>query len=276
MASYRNLLLLAGRVVKSFTDSGSGVDVIQPTQFIIADAGAGVESWALSSVTLGLTDLGVGSETITTIIGEFITMADFGSSSDSISIAFGGISISDSGVGTEADVMQINVALLDTGAGTDVFSLVYSFALIEPALSVELATVAPVSGNLVISDFSIAADFAFHSQGYLQLDGFDLPHVQTLKITEQPQIEDLKVQGGSLPKRSVIAKMARVVEIDGWTSSQTDIDELESMKDGTIRLFLHPSGDSFAILVSDLSVDNTADSYGRRSYKLTLKETRAW
>jgi hypothetical protein len=274
--SYRNLLLLGGFTVKAFTDTGSGSDAILPTTFTIADSGAGVDAWTLSSVSAAMSDAGVGSETISTIIGEYVALYDDAYSSDSASIAFGGISISDSGVGTEADVMQISVALLDTGAGTETFGLTYAFTLIDPALSAELAAVAPVSGNFVVSDFSIGVDFTFRLQGYLQLGGFDLPHVQTLKISEQPDIEDLKIQGGSLPKRSIISKMGRVVDIEGWTYNQSDIAALEVMKDGTIRLFLHPSGDSFAVLVSDFSADNVADDYGRLTYRITLKETRTW
>lgn len=270
-----NRLLLLSGYVQSFTDTGTGVESV--TIYItISETGAGVDVWTLASATFAVADLGVGSEAGSAVIGQYSTQYDNGYALDSISIAFGGISIADVGVGTEGDTISVSFGATDSGAGVDVFGITYSFTLFETGLSVEDVTVAPVSGNIVISDFSFAADFAFHLQGYLRLDDFDLPHVQTLHITEQPEIEDLKIRGGSLPKRSIISKMGRVVAIEGWTDSQDDVDALGALKDGTIKVFLHPSGDSFAVLVSDVQVDNMVDDYGRRGYTLTLKETRAW
>jgi len=102
---------------------------------------------------------------------------------------------------------------------------------------------------------------------------FELPHVLSLRITDETVMDTRLIQGGSLPKQKMLGKPGRVVEIEGWTTDQDDIDDMEALMDGTVRTFLHPSGDSFAVLVADFNPDARADERNRRIYRLTLKET---
>lgn len=283
-------LVLGGPYPNSWTEAGSfdtgafshqftGLDentiiYYRAKAYNSAGWGYGGEQSFTTWKTVSAVETGVCSENIIAIIGQYLALYDDGHSSDSTSVGYSELAISESGVSTEA--LGIGFTLLDSGVGTEEFTRTYELLLLDSVVSFELAEAAPVSGHIVVYDVSLAADFAFRLQGYLRLDDFDLPHVQTLHISEDPQIRDVKIQGGSLPKRSILSKMGRVVEIEGWTDSQSDVDDLEAMKDGTVRVFLHPSGDSFAVLVSDVQVDNRVDDYGRRNYMVTLKETREW
>ncbi|MGB9022994.1 MAG: hypothetical protein WCC94_06105 [Candidatus Bathyarchaeia archaeon] len=87
---------------------------------------------------------------------------------------------------------------------------------------------------------------------------------------------DKKLQGGLLPRRKMVGKLGRVVEIVGWSDSQSEIDALEALVDGTARTFYHPSGDSFAVLVTGFNPDQSVDEYDRRAYRLSLVELRSW
>jgi len=49
---------------------------------------------------------------------------------------------------------------------------------------------------------------------------------------------------------------------------------MDALADGSRRTFIHPSGDSFAVIVTGFDYDRTADQYTRRDYRTTLKETR--
>lgn len=79
-----------------------------------------------------------------------------------------------------------------------------------------------------------------------------------------------------MPRRKLIGKPWRVVEIVGWSNSQSEIDTLEALLDGTARTFYHPSGDSFAVLVTGFNPDQSVDEYDRRAYRLSLVELRSW
>lgn len=68
----------------------------------------------------------------------------------------------------------------------------------------------------------------------------------------------------SLPKRSLLAKAGRVVEVEGWTDEETDMVTMKSLQDGTRRTFIHPSGGSFAALVTGFNPSRTVDEYNRR------------
>jgi hypothetical protein len=85
-------------------------------------------------------------------------------------------------------------------------------------------------------------------------------------------MSDKKVQGGSLPRRRMVGKPGRVVEITGWSDSQTEIDALDALRDGVRRTFYHPSGDSFGVLITGFEPSRTVNEYNRRSYRLGLVE----
>ena len=91
-------------------------------------------------------------------------------------------------------------------------------------------------------------------------------------MTDDGTINEKIIQGGALPVRELIGRRGRVVEIEGWTTSQTDIDSIEALVDGRLHTFIHPSGDSFAVLVTRFEPDRQADEYGERAYRLTLLE----
>ena len=72
----------------------------------------------------------------------------------------------------------------------------------------------------------------------------------------------------------MVGKQGRTVTMEGWTDQQSDIDALEALLGGVSRTFYLPSGDSFAVLVSSFNPALTVDDYDRRSYHLTLMESR--
>jgi hypothetical protein len=61
---------------------------------------------------------------------------------------------------------------------------------------------------------------------------------------------------------------------DAWTSLTCQAAVGDTGVEGNRRTFLHPSGDSFAVLVTDFEPESSVDEYDRRIYRLTLKETR--
>ncbi len=79
-----------------------------------------------------------------------------------------------------------------------------------------------------------------------------------------------------MPQRRMRGKPGRIVEITGWTKIQSDIDAMQALVDGVSRVFLHPSGDSFAVLVTHFAPSRRVDEYSRRRYKITLAELRTW
>ena len=168
------------------------------------------------------------------------------------------VNVSDSGAGvdvaTVSDTDYVNPT--DVGAGADVVSL----------FDAEFTTV---------TDVGLAAEFAWHTKGLTRIDTLDLPHVLSIRISDPASVSDRPL-GSGLPLRRIVDKPGRVVEIAGWTRTQGDIDALEALADGTVRIFLHPSGDSFAVLVSGFEPSRSVDEYDRRLYRLQLQETRSW
>jgi len=103
------------------------------------------------------------------------------------------------------------------------------------------------------------------------IDSFALPHVLTFRIVYDATIVDKKIQNGILPRRKMIGKRGRTVEITGWTKQQTDIDTMQAFEDGTTRTFYHPSG-GFQVLVRDFHSSQAVDRWNRRIYQLTVVE----
>lgn len=105
----------------------------------------------------------------------------------------------------------------------------------------------------------------------IKLDDYPLPNVQSIKIVDNPRMSDKKVMR-SLPRRTLIAKMGRVARLAGWTESE--IAALRALANGEKRTFLHPSGDSFAVVVKMIAPDIAAMNVGRIIYELELREVR--
>jgi hypothetical protein len=106
------------------------------------------------------------------------------------------------------------------------------------------------------------------------IDAFSLPHVLLVRVLDEAAVSDKKILEGELPKRMMVGKPGRVVEIEGWSNSQSDFDAMEALVDGTVRTFYHPDGDSFAAIVTGFNESKDATSYDQRGYRITLMETR--
>jgi len=168
-----------------------------------------------------------------------------------------------------------DIAVSDVGAGADVVALL-DCDFVYPTDSgagVETVTLLDYDSAFV-SESGLAAEFVWHTKDLVLINTFEPPHVLSIRIRDEADMDTRLIQGGSLPKQKMLGKPGRVVEIEGWTKDQDDIDSMEALADGTVRTFLHPSGDSFAVLVTDFDPESRVDEYDRRIYRLTLKETR--
>ena len=215
------------------TDSGVGVDTVVSISFTITDVGAGVDLWGLAA-NLSLADSGTGSESI------------------SLSIT---LTATDAGSGIDAWTLQGQVTVLDSGALLIEYwqrSYTYYFGVVDSALGVEFAWRIKPSSPMV--------------------DDLALPHVLSIRISDPAAMSDKKVQGGSLPRRTMMGKPGRIVEVEGWSDSQAEIDALEALCDGVRRTFYHPNGDSFGVLVTGFQPSRTVDQHNRRTYRLALAE----
>lgn len=163
----------------------------------------------------------------------------------------------------------VSVVLSDSGGLSSEFWILVGTPLItETGVAFEL-----VSKDFGILEEGLGAEFAWRLKDSILIDTFAPPHVISIRIRDEADMDTRLIQGGSLPKQKMLGKPGRVVEIEGWTKDQDDIDDMEALMDGTARTFLHPSGDSFAVLVTDFDPASSVDEYNRRIYRLTLKET---
>jgi hypothetical protein len=126
---------------------------------------------------------------------------------------------------------------------------------------------------VTVTDEGKGAEFAWRLKGQALIDEYALPNVQSIRILDTPAMTDKKIMR-SLPKRSLFAKHGRVVDLQGWTDSQIEVDALEALADGVRRMFLHPSGDSFAVRVKTVAPKTPVEKVGRRIYRLLLNEVR--
>ena len=271
----------------SVADSGTGSDSADTAPVVfVAESGAGQDSLALN-VDVSPTDTGHGAEALavsaavavaetgagveSSLIQNSLTQADGGLGSDGLEIS-GIITIPDSGVGVEAPSLVASIPISDSAVGSETVTPTSAFTVADSGLGLENVT---TPGTLTVIDEGKGAEFAWRRKPSTpMIDDLALPHVLSIRISDPATMSDKKVQGGALPRRKMVGKPGRIVEIEGWTKDQDDIDDMEALVDGTARTFLHPSGDSFAVLVTDFDPESRVDEYDRRIYRLTLKETR--
>jgi hypothetical protein len=171
---------------------------------------------------------------------------------------WGAISATDSAVGSESAFIGgiTEKTATDSAEGVESVSIVFQ-------------TILPV-----VQDSAIGVEFAWRLQGSCLLDEFALPYVLTIHIVDEAVMTDKKIHPPALPKRRIIGKPGRTVEIQGWTKTQSDIEAMRAFMDGVSHLFIHPSGDMVKVLVKDFLPDQAADRYNRRGYQIMLMECR--
>lgn len=125
--------------------------------------------------------------------------------------------------------------------------------------------------DITVTEQGVGTEFAWRLKEHAMLDDYDLPNVLKIQITDRVPVSRKPVMR-SKPRVSKIAKMGRIVSIDGWTDDEADVTTLRALKDGATHVFIHPSGDSFSVRVKSFNPDNKANEYGRRAYTLTLWE----
>jgi hypothetical protein len=131
---------------------------------------------------------------------------------------------------------------------------------------------AVLSYGPLLMDVIFSVDIAFTIQGTLAIDGLNLPHVQTLPISE-PTVMTTKPIEGSLPYREFVGKHGRSVTVNGWTDDLAELESLRALADGQLHLLMLPTGDSFLVLVDVSSpTHNVANPYGLYTYSLSLQE----
>jgi hypothetical protein len=272
----------------AISDSGGFIDAAAlAAAILVSDSATGAEGDLVLAVSFTLADAGSGAEVETTVSS--FTVTDVGANVDAASIA-AAISASDSLTGTEILSFTASIPATDSGSGVDAQITGASFTVTDSGgLSSELVTVPGypfiTDSGIVVEVFSkqfdlfeeaLGAEFAWRQKGAVLIDALAIPHVLSIRIIDDATIVDKKLQGGLLPRRKMIGKPGRVVEIVGWSDSQSEIDALEALVDGTARTFYHPSGDSFAVLVTGFNPDQSVDEYDRRAYRLSLVELRSW
>jgi hypothetical protein len=182
------------------------------------------------------------------------------------------INVSDTGAGADAVAsIKASVPIAEVGAGAEALSLAVAMSVSESGAGVENVAV-----GIAVYEVGMGAEFAWRQKASVLIDALAIPHVLSIRIVDDATIVDKKLQGGLLPYRKMVGKPGRVVEIVGWSDSQSEIDALEALVDGTAKTFYHPSGDSFAVLVTGFNPDQSVDEYDRRAYRLSLVELRSW
>jgi len=242
---------------QALTDSVAGIDVALDVEasLTIAESGALLsEDWTCGPLEyVPVFDSGLGTET-QIVVEPTILTTDDGTGTDLV-FPEGFIDKTDQGTGTDT-IVEINYYQWfgDSGAASE---------LIEAMLS-----------PLIMYDDAVGVEFAWRLKGSCLLDDFTLPHVLTIRIVDEAVMVDKKIHPPALPKRKMIGKPGRTVEIEGWTKSQTDIEAMEALMDGEPHIFIHPSGDTIKVLVKDFLSDRAADRYNRRNYRMIMLECR--
>jgi hypothetical protein len=217
----------------------------------VSETGAGAEAVGMQAA-LAETDLGAGNETSVQM---------------SAAIPMGEV-----GVGVDVPTMAASLTVTESPSGSDIPSINYLLGIIaDSGACINENVTTP--GTLTVTEEGKFAEFAWRTKpSHPMIDVLALPHVLSIRISDPATMSDKKVQGGSLPRRTMVGKPGRIVEIDGWSNSQTEIDALDALRDGVCRTFYHPSGDSFGVLVTGFDPSRTADQYNRRTYRLALAE----
>jgi len=201
-----------------------------------------------------------------------------------------GIPVQDSGIGADYWLVEASFTITDAGSGVDliwegeafvdqtdsgitieIFSKIFD---IRDANVSAVETFDAMLSPLIMYDYAIGAEFAWRLKGLCLLDDFELPHVLVIQIVDEAVMSDKKLHPPALPKRQIIGKPGRTVEIQGWTKTQSDIDAMRALMDGSSHIFIHPSGDTIKVLVKDFLPDQAADRYDRRGYQIMLMECR--
>ena len=249
------------------TDVGVGVEAVATSaEMTVTDAGAGAESPTVDA-SLSSSDLGVGTDA--PLIQNQLTETDVAVGSDSAEMA-ASVTVVDSGAGVETPSMLASIPVSDSAVGSESTISSTTLTVADSGLGLENVT---TPGTLTVIDEGKGAEFAWRIKpSSPMIDALALPHVLSMRISDPATMSDKKVQGGALPRRTMVGKSGRTVEIDGWSDSQTDIDALEALRDGVRRTFYHPSGDSFGVLVTGFEPSRTVDQYNRRTYRLALAE----
>jgi hypothetical protein len=201
---------------------------------------------------LAETDLGAGSETSVEMTAS--------------------LTISETGSGVEVEAMAASLTVTEAPVGSDLPTIAYDLGIVTDSgvCSNENVT---TPGTLIITDEGKGAEFAWRIKpSSPMIDALVLPHVLSIRISDPATMSDKKVQGGSLPRRTMVGKPGRTVEVEGWSDSRAEIDALEALCDGVRRTFYHPNGDSFGVLVTGFQPSRTVDQHNRRTYRLALAE----
>jgi hypothetical protein len=219
------------------------------------------------SAEVSAAETGAGVESA--LIQNPLTQTDEGLGSDALAVS-GIITITDSGAGVEAPSMAASIPISDSAVGSESVSPTSSLTIADSGLGLENVT---TPGTLTVIDEGKGAEFAWRIKpSSPMIDDLALPHVLSIRISDPATMSDKKVQGGSLPRRTMMGKPGRTVDVEGWSDSQTEIDAFDALRDGLRHAFYHPSGDSFGVLVTGFEPSQTVDEYDRRSYRLSLAE----
>ena len=260
--------LIALDVSFTINDLGSGAEATSlSVTMCFSETGTGADVVALS-ISFAITDSGAGADAQSLTV--YITASEFLSGVDLVTGISAAFSITDIAAGADVATPVASLTVSDSGGlSSESWILVGQPLITETGLGFEL-----VSKDFGILEEGIGADFAWRLKGYTLIGAFQPPHVLSIRIRDEADMDTRLIQGGSLPKQKMLGKPGRVVEIEGWTKDQDDIDDMTALEDGTARTFIHRSGDSFAVLVTDFDPESRVDEYNRRIYRLTLKETR--
>lgn len=251
------------------TDAGVGVEAVTTgATMTVADAGASVDSPAIEGDISG-SDSGVGAEASLSVQAQ-LTETDAGLGSESPGIA-ASVPVSESGAGLDTPGVQASIPISDSGVGSEAVTPTAAFTVTDSGVLSNESVTTP--GTLIVSDEGKGAEFAWRIKpSNPMIDDLVLPHVLAIIISDLATMSDKKVQGGSLPRRKMVGKPGRTVEIQGWSDDQTEIDAVDALRDGAHHTFYPQSGDSFGVLVTDFQPSRTVDEYNRRTYRLSLVE----
>jgi hypothetical protein len=250
-------------------ESGAGTDAALSVEAAVsvAESGAGTETQSVeASISSSESGVGVDAPGIQNQLTE--TDAGIGSESPGISVS---VSVTETGTGADGQSVQYSIPVSDSAHGTEasVFPSA-SLTVADSAIGLEGVT---TPGTLTVVDEGKGAEFAWRTKpSNPMIDALALPHVLSIRISDPAVMSNMKVQGGSLPRRKMVGKPGRTVEIEGWSDDQSEIDALDALRDGVRRTFYHPSGDSFGVLVTGFEPSRTVDQYNRRLYRLAVAE----
>jgi hypothetical protein len=199
-----------------------------------------------------------------------VTETDLGLGSETIQLSTG-IPVSESGAGADVQSVVASIPVSDSAVGSDVASAPSAtITIADSGLGDENVT---TPSTLTVFEEGKGAEFAWRTKpSNPMIDALALPHVLSIRISDPATMSDKKVQGGSLPRRTMVGKPGRTVQITGWSDNQAELDSLDVLRDGVRRTFYPQSGDSFGVLVTGFAPSATVDKYNRRTYLLSLAE----